>query len=207
MSTEGRSIGIMGGAFDPIHIGHLIAADTAMEKAGLDEVWFIPSYGSPLKANEPGCQPSDRLAMTEAAVKHNPSFKVLDIELRRGGTSYSIDTARQLVQQYPSCTFHYIIGSDRINDLVQWRSIEQLAELVSFIGLCRPSDTPQLEGLPPFLQKRLMMADMPGIAISSTAIRAKLREGRSVRYQIPSEVQLYIERRELYGSAANHGCS
>jgi len=197
-----KAVGIMGGAFDPIHIGHLIAAESAREVCRLDEVWFIPTYGSPLKANRPGAEGEHRLAMVEAAVADHAAFKVSDLELARGGTSYSIDTASELVRLYPSYSFSYIIGSDRINDLSKWHRIEELAALVSFIGLERPSDKPRLEQLPPMLRDRLTMVQMPAIGLSSTALREKLSAGRSVLYEVPAEAERYIRRHGLYGTTA-----
>ncbi|MGI2292759.1 nicotinate-nucleotide adenylyltransferase [Paenibacillus sp. GXUN7292] len=197
-----KAIGIMGGAFDPIHIGHLIAAESAREACKLDEVWFIPTFGSPLKANRPGAEGHHRLAMVEAAISGNSAFRAIDMELARGGTSYSIDTAAELLRQYPAYSFSYIIGSDRINDLPQWHRVEELAAIVSFIGLERPSDAPRLEQLSPRLKERLQMVQMPAIGLSSTALRDKLSAGQSVRYEIPAEVEAYIRRHDLYGSVA-----
>ncbi|MGO4545677.1 nicotinate-nucleotide adenylyltransferase [Paenibacillus sp. 2TAB23] len=193
-------IGIMGGTFDPIHIGHLIAAETARELCGLQEVWFIPSYGPPLKANEPGVSGLHRFEMVCEATRSNPAFRVLDIELKRGGISYSYDTALELQKQNPNDSFAYIIGSDRINDLPEWHKIEQLAAKVSFIGLERPGTPIQLAALPNYLQERVMLIPMPAIDISSTMIRSKLDSGHSARYLVPDLVNSYMRRHMLYES-------
>lgn len=194
------AIGIMGGTFDPVHIGHLIAAETALDKCGLDEVWFIPSYAPPLKDNEPGADSRNRYRMVEEAVRTNPSFRVLDIELERGGTSYSYDTALELTSQYPDTRFSYIIGSDRINDLPRWHRIEELAELVSFIGLERPETPAGPDGLPDYLRKKLTLAAMPPIGISSTDIRDRLKAGQSIRYLVPEGVREMIRRNGYYAT-------
>lgn len=193
-------IGIMGGTFDPIHTGHLIAAETAKDCCGLDEVWFIPTSGPPLKDNGPAVSAESRLEMVRAAIKDNPAFTCSDIELKRGGVSYSIDTVRELTSLYPQHAFFYIIGSDRINDLPRWHAVEELAALVSFIGLERPSEKADVAALPRFLKERLIAAEMPAIGISSTALRKQLREGRSVRYLLPEAVHQLIRRHGWYGT-------
>jgi nicotinate-nucleotide adenylyltransferase len=193
-------IGIMGGTFDPIHIGHLIAAEMAREQCGLHEVWFIPSYGPPLKANEPGVSGQRRYEMVCGAIESNPSFRALDIELQRGGVSYSYDTIIELQGRYPNHTFSYIIGSDRINDLPQWHQIEQLAARISFIGLERPGNPVNITALPIFLQDRISLIHMPAIEISSTAIRSMANAGQSVQYLVPDSVNSYMRRYNLYES-------
>lgn len=195
--------GIMGGTFDPIHIGHLIAAESALEACRLDEVWFIPTASPPLKENEPGARADDRLAMVSAAIAGHERFRVLDIELRRGGVSYSIDTITTLRQLHPDHSFAYIIGSDRINDLPKWHKIDELAELVTFIGLARPGTTARPELLPEELRRRLTFADMPAIGVSSTDLRERLALGKSIRYLVPDSVHDMIRRHGWYGSTTN----
>lgn len=199
-----RRIGIMGGTFDPIHIGHLIAAETAREQGNLDEVWFIPTGDPPLKETAPSAPAKDRYEMTRLAVEGDSRFTTMDVEIRRGGVSYSIDTVKQLQEQHPGCSFFYIIGSDRINDLPKWNRIQELAELAGFIGLERPGDKPQPDLLPPYLQHALRMVEMPQIGISSTAIRKRLLEGSAIRYLVPEAVRDYIRRHGLYGSTTHH---
>ncbi|WP_169083510.1 nicotinate-nucleotide adenylyltransferase [Paenibacillus sp. PL91] len=190
----------MGGTFDPIHIGHLIAAETAREQCGLHEVWFIPSYGPPLKANEPGVSGQRRFEMVCGAIESNASFRALDIELLRGGVSYSYDTVMELRRLYPSDSFCYIIGSDRVNDLPQWYQIEQLAAQITFIGLERPGEPIAIDALPGFLKERMTLIQMPGIDISSTAIRSMANAGQSVQYLVPDSVNSYMRRYNLYES-------
>src|SRR5690606_16944070 len=127
-------VGIMGGTFDPIHIGHLVAADAAAEAAALDEVWFIPSAVPPLKSGGASAGGEGRLALAELASAGEARFRAVQIERGRGGVSYTIDTVSELAARYPEHRFHYIIGAARINDLAQWHRIEHLAALVSFIG-------------------------------------------------------------------------
>ncbi|MFB9325531.1 nicotinate-nucleotide adenylyltransferase [Paenibacillus aurantiacus] len=196
-----RKVGIMGGTFDPIHVGHLIAAQSALDEAGLDEVWFVPSYAPPLKDHEPGADSLARLEMTMLATEPEPRFRVLDMELKRGGVSYSIDTVQELASKYPQVEFAYIIGSDRVNDLAKWHRIEELASVVRFIGLERPGQPlPDPSALPPFLLGRVEFAAMPHIDISSTDIRVRASSGRSIRYYVPDGVYFYIQRNGLYES-------
>ncbi|MFC4776745.1 nicotinate-nucleotide adenylyltransferase [Paenibacillus sp. GCM10023252] len=193
-------IGIMGGTFDPIHCGHLIAAETAREACALDEVWFVPSYTPPLKDGEPGADGETRLHMVQLAIADNPFFSALDLELARGGVSYSVDTASTLCERYPEHQFSYIIGSDRINDLERWHRVERLAELVRFIGFERPGEPADRSDLPPYLKARLSLAQMPPIGISSTDIRERRAAGRSIQYLVPDGVLQLIRRKGLYAT-------
>lgn len=198
-----KKIGIMGGTFDPIHVGHLIAAETAREQGGLDEVWFIPTADPPLKDRAPLEPGERRYEMVRLAAESHAAFRVLDIELKRGGISYSIDTVTELRKLYPEHAFFYIIGSDRMNDLPRWHRIEELSKLAGFIGMERPGEPLRFDGLPEFLRKPLLLAEMPLIGLSSTELRSRLASGRSVRYLVPGPVYAYIRRLGLYGSRAD----
>ncbi len=190
----------MGGTFDPIHFGHLLAAETARETCGLDEIWFVPSCKPPLKAGEPEADGGFRLEMVYRAIDFQPHFRAMDIELERGGTSYSIDTVRSLQELYPGRTFSYIIGSDRVNDLPKWHRIEELADVVDFIGVERPGESIDKDRLPAFISGKLRIAQMPQIGISSTDIRKRCAEGRSIRFLVPEKVYSFIKRNGLYES-------
>lgn len=194
-----KRTGLMGGTFDPIHLGHLIAAEAAREAAGLDEVWFIPTSVPPHKP-QPGADGSDRRAMAELALEGHPSFRVEDAELARGGVSYTIDTVTALRERYPDRDFHWIVGTDMMNDLPRWRRIEELAELVRFVCLKREGEESEEAVLPAFLRERLLHAPMPPIGISSTDIRLRRRERHSIRYLVPEAVREYIEGKGLYES-------
>lgn len=193
-----RKVGIMGGTFDPIHMGHLIAASCALEAAELDEVWFIPTASPPLKPNAPSAEAHQRLEMVKLAISGQPAFRVIDIELQRGGTSYSIDTVTALMEQYAEHQFFYIIGSDRIHDLPQWHRAEELSQLVQFIGLNRPSEHLQLQRLSEDWRSKIVIAPMPLIGISSTELRHRAAQGKSLRYFVPELVEQYIRRYSLY---------
>ncbi|WP_236340696.1 nicotinate-nucleotide adenylyltransferase [Paenibacillus plantiphilus] len=191
-------VGIMGGTFDPIHYGHLLAAERARESCGLDEIWFIPSFQPPLKENDPNADVNARLEMVYRAIDFQPHFRAMDIELERGGTSYSIDTVQALQELYPGRAFSYIIGSDRVNDLPQWHRIQELAEIVSFIGVERPGESIDVSLLPSYIVDRLTVVGMPLVDISSTEIRQRQADKRSIRFMVPEKVYSFIRRNSLY---------
>jgi len=193
-------VGLMGGTFDPIHYGHLLAAETAREQCGLDEVWFIPSFVPPLKDNKPGASGDERLEMVYRAIDFQPHFRAMDVELVREGTSYSFDTVQELKALYPDREFTFIIGSDRVNDLVKWHRIEELAELVSFVGVERPGEPVEADELPDFIREKLSIVEMPLIDISSTDIRTRRATGRSIRFLVPEKVHSFMRRNALYES-------
>ncbi|MFS0727477.1 nicotinate-nucleotide adenylyltransferase [Paenibacillus sp. 1P07SE] len=193
-------VGIMGGTFDPIHYGHLLAAESAREACGLDEVWFIPAAVPPLKEHAPQASAEERLEMVYRAIDFQPYFRAMDIELERGGTSYTIDTVKSLRELYPGREFSFIIGSDRVNDLAEWHRIDELAELASFIAVERPGVEMDPSHLPPGVRERLKRCEMPLLGISSTDIRERRQQGRSIRFMVPDKVYQFIKRNELYGS-------
>lgn len=193
-------VGIMGGTFDPIHIGHLIAAQIACEQAGLDEVWFMPTNVPPHKENAPLASAEQRLQMVKLAVDAHPYFRPLDIELRKGGISYTIDTVKLLREEQPGIHFSYIIGADMVQFLPKWYKIEELTVLITFIGLMRPGYILDLEDLPVHIQQAVSLAEMPLIELSSTRIRSRKAKGQSIRYMVPDRVYEYIEENGIYGS-------
>ncbi|NBD22912.1 nicotinate-nucleotide adenylyltransferase [Paenibacillus glycinis] len=193
-------VGFMGGTFDPIHYGHLLAAETAREACGLDEIWFFPSGHPPLKDHGPRADGASRLEMVYRAIDFQPHFRAMDVELEREGTSFTIDTIKELNGIYPGRTFSIIIGTDRVNDLPKWHEIEALAEMASFIGVTRAGEAFRLEQLPAFITDKLTVVEMPLIDISSTAIRERVAEGRSIRFMVPEKVHSFIRRNGLYES-------
>ncbi|MBD2844493.1 nicotinate-nucleotide adenylyltransferase [Paenibacillus sp. IB182496] len=193
-------VGLMGGTFDPIHYGHLLAAESAREQLGLDEVWFVPSHHPPLKPHAPQASGEQRLEMVFRAIDFQPHFRAMPIELEREGTSFTIDTVAALREQYPEREFAVIIGADRVNDLAQWHRIEELARGVSFIALRRPGVELDCASLPAYLRERLRICDMPQMGVSSTEIRERCAAGRSIRFLVPDKVRQFILRNGLYGA-------
>lgn len=191
-------VGIMGGTFDPIHIGHMLAAECARDAYDLEEVWFMPSHIPPHK-EDAGVTGLMRLEMTAEAVADHPSFRTLDWEVKRGGVSYTVDTVRELRDTYPEHDFSFIIGADMVAYLPKWNRIGELAEMLTFIGLNRPGTKLSVDDLPDFLQKVVVTAEMPLIEISSTMIRSRAAAGSSIRYMVPDRVYDYIVRSGIYG--------
>lgn len=186
-----KKIGLLGGTFDPPHIGHLAIADEVIERLNLDEIWFIPSAEPPHK-EKANVSAEDRVAMLSAAIIDQPLFKINNIELERKGRSYTIDTIKSLKLAYPNVNFYFIIGADMVEYLPNWYQIDQLVELIQFVGVKRPEyqlDTP----FP------VILLDVPGLDISSTLIRDRLKMNRTVRYLIPESVLAVIKERGLYG--------
>jgi nicotinate-nucleotide adenylyltransferase len=193
-------VGIMGGTFDPIHLGHLIAAESAREGLQLDEVWFIPSHIPPHKGLGPKANAEQRWEMVSQSLENCPHFRPIDLEMKRGGTSYTIDTAAELNRLYPQHDFYYIIGADMVQYLPQWYRVDELLNWVSFIGLERAGFDLQWEELPKAIQDKVTMIPMPMIEISSTDIRERLAGGKSIRYLVPENILHYIEVNRLYES-------
>jgi nicotinate-nucleotide adenylyltransferase len=193
-------LGIFGGSFDPVHLGHLLAAQDALEQAPLDRVIFMPTAQAPLKDGPPGLDGPLRLALLQAAIAGDARFEVSTLELERGGTSYTVDTARALQAAHPGTDLFWIIGADQAARLGQWRDLGVLARLVQFVVLARPGFVvPPVAERPPGV--RLLPVAVHEFAISSSEIRARLASGRSVRYFLPAPVADRIEREQLYSSS------
>lgn len=188
-----KRIGLLGGTFNPVHLGHVVLAEEARERLRLDEVWFIPVAQPPLK-REPGLAPARaRMRMVQLAIAGHPAFRAKDVELRRGGKSYTIDTLRVLRAQYQRrLRFVFIVGADACGQLRQWREVAQLMQLCAFVVATRPGYRPR--GLP----RRVRTMEIPSLEISSTQIRRRLAQGRSIRYLVPDAVRRYLQRHRLY---------
>ncbi|UQZ35596.1 nicotinate-nucleotide adenylyltransferase [Paenibacillus sp. PK3_47] len=191
-------VGIMGGTFDPPHIGHMLAAESARDAYHLEQVWFMPSHIPPHK-HEAGAPGEDRLEMVRRAIEGHESFGILDREVKRGGVSYTIETVRSLQQEFPQHEFFFIIGSDMVQYLPKWREIEELVRRLTFIGVGRPGTPLDLAALPGYVADKVLLADMPMVDISSTMLRARAAAGRSIRYMVPEAVFHYVQRSGLYG--------
>jgi len=189
-------VGIFGGSFDPIHLGHLILAEAALEELSLDRIIFIPAGVSPFKtAHPPTASSADRLEMIREAIKEESRFSVDDRELHRDGPSYAIDTVRKLLGDYPGVRFIYLIGADNLKALDQWHAIKELRNLVDFSVLDRGNAVGAGENGFPVVKRR--------IDLSSTEIRSRISEGLSIRFMVPQRVYDIIMTRHLYQSA--HG--
>lgn len=193
-------VGIMGGTFDPLHCGHLIAAESARVHALLDEVWFIPARIPPHKEHPPLANDEQRWEMLCLGIQGNEYFKANDIELRQSGVSYTLHTAKLLEEQYPAHEFYYIIGADMVQYLPHWHRIDELLDLITFIGLERAGTSLQWGALSGKMRSKVKMVPMPSIEISSTMIRNRCAEQLSIRYLVPEDVHNYIKEYKLYES-------
>lgn len=198
-----RKIGVMGGTFDPIHVGHLMLAEWAADAADLDQVWFIPTGRSYMKNDREILPGRERLRMTELAVAGNSRLKCLDLEIERGGYTYSYETMEQLKAQYPSDTFYFIEGADCLLTMENWKCPERLLASCTVLAAMRDgASKEQLEEKRAELLEKfggdIRLISFPQLDISSTGIREMLRKGASVRYMIPDSVRTYIEEKGFY---------
>ncbi|UED86488.1 nicotinate-nucleotide adenylyltransferase [Streptomyces profundus] len=194
--AEGRRrLGVMGGTFDPIHHGHLVAASEVAARFDLDEVVFVPT-GQPWQKGHRLVSPAeDRYLMTVIATASNPQFSVSRIDIDRGGKTYTIDTLRELRAQYADADLFFITGADALGQILGWRDAPELFSLAHFIGVTRPGHVLADPGLP---QGGVSLIEVPALAISSTDCRARVARGDPVWYLVPDGVVRYINKRALY---------
>lgn len=194
-------LGIYGGSFDPIHIGHLAVAEEARATLGLASVAFVPAARQPLKAQAQGA-PDHRLSMVRLACADNPAFYADELELRRPPPSYTLDTLLSFRQRHPPpAELWFVLGADAAHDLPRWHRAAEVVALARFAIVGRPGVNVDLHALLaalPGLAGRCQFIDGPRLDISSTDLRRRLATGRPVRYQIPEAVRLYIAERGLY---------
>jgi nicotinate-nucleotide adenylyltransferase len=190
-------VGLLGGTFDPIHLGHLRAAEIARERMGLELVAFVPS-GEPPHRTGPQASARDRFTMACLASAGHPHFAVWDIELNREGPSYTVDTLAALKAERPEDELVLVVGSDTWPEMTSWREPERLFALAEVAVLDRPGQ-PAPDAVAPFPGALgVARVDGPALPISATAIREHVRRGDSVRYLVPSTVAEFISRRGLY---------
>jgi nicotinate-nucleotide adenylyltransferase len=196
--TPRRRVGVMGGTFDPIHHGHLVAASEVQAWFDLDEVVFVPT-GQPWQKGERVVSPAeDRYLMTVIATASNPRFEISRVDIDRDGPTYTIDTLRDLSAAMPDSDLYFITGADAMAAIFTWRDHEELFELAHFVGCTRPGhdlDPALLEGLP---RDRVTLVEIPALAISSTECRERVQKGEPVWYLVPDGVVQYIAKHDLY---------
>lgn len=204
MNTKG--LGIMGGTFDPIHIGHLQIACAVSQRLGLEQVMFIPAYIAPHKVGMNFAPAEDRYAMTELAIAPYKGFFVSDMEMKRSGVSYTIDTVRQLSKEHPDEQLYFIIGADSVAQLHTWHNIQELLELAIFVAAGRPGYEGVMEEAESHLgsiaRKRIMLLDTPEYDVSSTEIRSRIKAGLPLSGLVTAEVEKYIYEHGLYSAEA-----
>jgi nicotinate-nucleotide adenylyltransferase len=187
-------IGLLGGSFDPPHNGHLLAAGDVYDALGLDRVVFIPAAVQPLKAGQAGATADQRLMMVRHLVDGDPRFEVSAIEIERGGLSYTVDTLSTLAARWPGSELFWLVGADVPQSFAKWREPERIVELATVVVMERAGDAPDLSAMPGRPQRLLTRR----VDISSTEIRQRVKEGKSIRGFVPDAVAGYIATERLY---------
>lgn len=193
-------LGVFGGSFDPVHNGHLRLAEEARERFGLTRVLFVPNRISPFKLEYAVTDGDVRVEILRAAVADNASFVVDDREVKRPGPSYTVDTLRAIQRENPSAELYFLTGTDAVQGLPGWHEPEALLQMAWFVaaarrGVCRRE---VIDALPATWGARVLFLSMPELDISATDLRARARDGRSVRYLVPAAVEAFIRERGLY---------
>ncbi len=188
-----KKVGILGGTFNPPHVGHLLIANEVLDSLQLDEIWFMPNHEPPHKKKPESVGDVERLQMLELATQDHSAFRIQPIELQREGPSYTVDTMKMINETYPAHQFFFIIGADMIEYLPRWHKIDELVKLVQFVGVRRPSYSHETD-------YPVLYIDVPAIDISSSMIRDRLKNGKTVRYLLPDRVIAYIEENHIYGT-------
>jgi nicotinate-nucleotide adenylyltransferase len=194
----GRRIGIMGGTFDPVHHGHLVAASEVQARFDLDEVIFVPTGQPWQKTDRKVSAAEDRYLMTVIATASNPRFSVSRVDIERGGITYTVDTLHDLHDAFSEAELFFITGADALEQILSWRQAEELFSLAHFVGVTRPGYRLDDTHLP---NGSVSLIDVPAMAISSTACRERVAAGLPVWYLVPDGVVQYISKRDLYRNA------
>lgn len=189
----------MGGTFDPIHYGHLVAAEEAVVQFALDQVVFVPTGQPWMKEGGTVSPAEDRYLMTVIATASNPHFSVSRLEVDREGPTYTVDTLRALAEANPDAELYFITGADAMLEILHWKDSEEALSLAHFIAATRPGyDIAHFEAEAPYHHPKISVMNVPALAISSTDIRQRVKEGRAIRYLAPEGVKSYIEKVGLY---------
>jgi len=199
--TAGERLGVLGGTFDPPHLGHLILAETAASALGLERVLFVPAGEPPHKQGQRISPAADRLAMLERALAGNARFDISRVDLDRPGPHFTVDMLALLGKAHPGAALYFILGGDSLADLLTWRDPVGVIEAARLAVMRRPGAALDLDVLAqriPGAGARLDVVDAPMIGISGSALRKQIGQGRSVRYQIPDAVLEYIQAHGLY---------
>jgi nicotinate-nucleotide adenylyltransferase len=189
----------MGGTFDPIHYGHLVTAEEALVQFALDSVLFVPT-GRPWMKEERRVSPAeDRYLMTVIATASNPRFMVSRVEIDREGPTYTVETLRALADEHPDAELYFITGADALLEIFDWKSVDEALSLAHFIAATRPGyDLARFEARATTRHPNVSVMNIPALAISSTDVRERVRDGRPIRYLVPEGVKTYIDKASLY---------
>jgi nicotinate-nucleotide adenylyltransferase len=199
MRRVGRRLGVMGGTFDPVHHGHLLTAEEAAVQFRLDEVVFVPTGRPWMKEHVEVSAPEHRYLMTVIATASNPRFSVSRLEVDRDGPTYTVDTLRELKLERGDVDLFFVTGADAMLEILEWKDPEEVLELAHFIAATRPGyDLTRFEAGTAIKHPNVSVMNIPALAISSTDIRQRVREGRPIRYLVPEGVESYIAKAGLY---------
>lgn len=191
-------IGIMGGTFDPIHHGHLVAASEVQNVFDLDEVIFVPTWAQPFKKDRRVSQAEHRYLMTVIATASNPRFTTSRVDIDRGGTTYTIDTLHDIAAEYPGAELYFITGADALAQILTWKDNDEIFDLAHLVGVTRPGHVLSGSGLP---ADKVHLVEVPAMAISSTDCRERVARHAPVWYLVPDGVVQYIRKYGLYRSS------
>jgi len=194
LKARGMKIGLFGGSFDPVHSGHLLVAQAACEELGLARLFFIPAAQSPFKPQSAPAPAGERLRLLRLALVGAPNYEIDEQEVRRGGTSFTIDTVRDYARRFPEAHLFYLIGADHVPTLPAWRAAEELARLVEFVVIPRPGQRPT-QFPPPFQGRELI--GFP-LGVSSSQIRNRVKAGHAIQGLVPDAVAEAIRNSKLY---------
>ena len=195
----GRRLGVMGGTFDPIHYGHLVTAEEALVQFGLDAVVFVPTGRPWMKQGREVSPAEDRYLMTVIATASNPRFQVSRIDVDREGQTYTVDTLRGLAAENPDAELYFITGADAMLEILEWKDPEEILTLAHFIAATRPGyDLARFDSTTIAGHANVSLMSIPALAISSTDVRERIRDGRPIRYLVPEGVKSYVEKAGLY---------
>jgi len=199
-------IGVFGGTFDPPHYGHLAAAQEVRYRLGLERVLFAPARQNPLKTGLPGASAVERARMLELAVADEPGFALSRADLDRPGPSYTVDLLALLEQEYPEAELLFLVGADALRELASWHRPAEMLRRWRLVTFPRPGSPPPdlaaLEARLPEARGRVSVCQVPGVAIASRELRARVAAGAPIRYLVPEAVRLYVEQAGLYRVAA-----
>jgi nicotinate-nucleotide adenylyltransferase len=189
--------GILGGTFDPLHMGHLIVAEHVRDRLGLDRIIFIPAVIPPHKRKRPDITPATmRLEMVRRAISDNAAFGVSDVEITRGGLSYTVDTLKELRTQHPTDVLYLLIGMDNVRDFHTWKDPEMIKRIAHMVVMTRPGFV--ADETVRAAVTGMTVCDVPEIGISSREIRSRVRQGQSIRYLVPAAVLDFVAENRLY---------
>lgn len=209
LTTSITRLGIFGGSFDPVHYGHLLLAESCREQAGLDQVWFVPAAVPPHKQTREISSAKDRIAMLELALAGHAQLGVSQVEVERGGVSYTVETLQRLTELYPHTALYFLMGADSLQDLPTWRMPHRICELATPLVVCRGGEPPpDYQLLAPLVSPERLdqiiaqRVEMPVIGLSSSFLRRQVAAGRSIRFCTPRAVEAYIAEHRLYATTS-----